>query len=127
MPLRVAMQSWNLHEVLREKENAMERIRREVEAVRSVTPSLAHETEAGSNILVSPVVCREVETEAIRQPGEARNPVTPLLIDETDRALAQIRARLIEAAENDSKLGRAKRISRQLRQIAAPVLGAILR
>jgi len=121
------MQSWNLHEVLREKENAMERIRREVEAVRSVTPSLAHETEVGSNILVSPVVCREVETEAIRQPGEGRNPVTPLLIDETDRALAQIRARLIEAAENDSKLGRAKRISRQLRQIAAPVLGAILR
>ena len=115
----------DVHEVLREKENAIERIRREVEALRSVKLLLTHETGSRSSIPAPPVACREVETEALSQLGEARNPAS-LLTDETEHALAKIRARLIEAAENDSKPGIAKKISRQLRQIAAP-LGAILR
>jgi hypothetical protein len=112
----------DIFEVLREKEAAIERVRREVKALRLVTPLLA---DAGSSI-PQPAVSRETRTEPVGQLGEALRTVAPLLVDETEDLDPEVRARLIEAAENDSKLGRAQKISRQLRHIAAPLLGANL-
>ena len=49
--------------------------------------------------------------------------VGPLLADERDEFDPGIRARLAEAAENDFKLSSRTGISRQIRRIAAPLLG----
>jgi hypothetical protein len=56
--------------------------------------------------------------------GDALRTVAPLLIDETDDVTPELRARLIEAGENDFKQGAGTKISRQLRHLAAPWLGA---
>jgi hypothetical protein len=121
----------NVYEVLREKEDAIERVRREVEALRSVTPLLVtpllvDKLDARLNVSAPSAARWEARTETVSELGEALRTVAPLLADETEDLLAKIRARLVEAAENDSKLSRAKTISRQLRQIAAPLLGANL-
>jgi hypothetical protein len=106
-----------VYEVLREKEDAIEQVRREVEALRSVTPLLS---DARSTI-PQPVVHREANTETVSQElGEALRTVSPLLVDETEDLDPEVRARLVEATENDSKLGRARKISRQLRHFATP-------
>ena len=108
----------DIYEVLREKEDAIERVRREVKALRLVIPLLA---DAKTSI-PQPAV----STEPVSHLGEALRTAAPLLIDETEDLDPEVRARLIEAAENDSKLGRAQKISRQLRHSAAPLLGANL-
>jgi hypothetical protein len=106
-----------VYEVLREKEDAIEQVRREVEALRSVTSLLS---DARSTI-PQPVVHREANTETVSQElGEALRTVAPLLVDETEDLDPEVRARLVEATENDSKLGRARKISRQLRHFATP-------
>jgi hypothetical protein len=53
----------DIYEVLREKEDAIKRVRREVEALRSVTPLLDDETGARSNIPAGPAVRMEATTE----------------------------------------------------------------
>jgi hypothetical protein len=106
-----------VYEVLREKEHAIEQVRREVEALRSVTPLLS---DARSTI-PQPVVHWEANTETVSQElGEALRTVSPLLVDETEDLDPEVRARLVEATENDSKLGTARKISRQLRHFATP-------
>jgi hypothetical protein len=116
----------DIYEVLREKEDAIERIRREVRALRSVTSLLDDKIDARLNVSAPPAAGVEVRTEMLSQKVAALSTAAPLLPDETDDVLGKIRARLVEAAENDSKLGRAQKISRQLRHIAAPLLGANL-
>jgi len=113
----------NVYEVLREKERAIERVRREIEALRSVSPLLADKTDARLNLSARPAA-REESTDTISQLGEALRTVAPLLADETEGIDPAIRARLIEAGENDSKLRESKKISRHLRLIAAPLLGS---
>ena len=113
----------DIYEVLREKEDAIESVRREVKALRLVIPLLA-DAQTSIPQLVVPTEAR-TET-GNQQLGEALRTVAPLLVDETEDLDPEVRARLIEAAESDSKLGRAQRISRQLRHIAAPLLGANL-
>ena len=112
----------DVYEVLREKENAIEQVRREVEALRSVTPLLS---DARSTI-PQPAVRREAGTETISQLGEALRTVAPLLVDETEDFDPEDRARLVEGAEKQFQSGRARRISRQLRHFATPLLGANL-
>jgi hypothetical protein len=112
----------DIYEVLREKEDAIERVRREVKALRLVIPLLAD----AKTSMPQPAVSTEARTEPVSQLGEALSTVAPLLVDETEDLDPEVRTRLIEAAENDSKLGRAQKISRQLRDIAAPLLGANL-
>jgi hypothetical protein len=112
----------DVYEVLREKEDAIERVRREVKALRLVIPLLA---DAKTSIQ-QPAVSTEARTEPVSQLGEALRTVAPLLVDETEDLDPEVRARLIEAAENDCKPVRAQKISRQLRHIAAPLLGANL-
>ena len=116
----------DIYEVLREKEDAIERVRREVNALRSVTPLLVDKMAARLNVSAPPAAGGEVRSEMVSQVVDALSTAAPLLADETDAVLAKLRARLVEAAENDAKLGRAQKISRQLRHIAAPLLGNIL-
>jgi len=116
----------DIHAVLREKQNALEQLRRELQALRSVTPLLDEDLGRGMDIPVPPVACQEVRTQTATQREEAVGTAAPLFADETD-VLAEIRARLVEAAENDRQLRRSNKISRALRHIAAPLLGASLR
>jgi hypothetical protein len=111
----------DVYDVLREKENAVERARQEVEVLRSVAPLLANETERSK---LEPAVRREATTEKVKQLREALRTVAPLLADEAYDLVAKIRARRIEEEANDAKLARAKKIFRQLRRITAPLLGA---
>lgn len=105
--------------VLREKEEAIEQVRREVEALRSVSPLLA---DARSNAL-QVAVRMDGRTQTASRLGEALRTVAALLVDETEDLDPEVRARLVEAAENGSKIGRAKQISRQLRHLAIPFAG----
>jgi hypothetical protein len=100
----------NVYTVLREKESAIEQIRREVQALRSVTPLLAD------------AVHREATNGAVSELGEALRTAAPLLVDDAEDFDPEIRARLVEAAESDFKLGRASKISRHLKHIASPWL-----
>ncbi len=100
----------DVYSLLREKENAIEQIRREVQALRSVTPLLS---DAGHSMAM---------TGAVGELGEALRTAAPLLVDETLDVDPEIRARLVEAAEKDFKAGRASKISRHLKHIAFPGL-----
>jgi hypothetical protein len=113
----------DVYEVLREKEQAIEQVRREVEALRSVTPLLS---DARSTI-PQPAVRRGAGRETISQLGEALRTVAPLLVDETEDFDPEVRARLVEGAEKQFQSGRARRISRQLLHFATPLLRANLR
>jgi len=110
----------DVYQVLREKVDAIAQVRREVEALRSVSPLLA---DARSNSLY---LAEHKEARALTssEMGDALRTVAPLLIDETDDVTPELRARLIEAGENDFKQGAGTKISRQLRHLAAPWLGA---
>jgi hypothetical protein len=109
----------DIQEILREKECAIERVRREVEALRSVSPFLS---DSGPSIPHS--VRSETSTDRVSQLREALNTVAPLLVDETDGFDPGLRARLVEAGESDRTHSRAKKISHHLRQWATPLLGA---
>jgi hypothetical protein len=110
----------DVYQVLREKVHAIAQVRREVEALRSVSPLLA---DARSN---SPHLAahKEAKTLTSSEMGDALRTVAPLLIDETDDVTPELRARLIEAGENDLKQGAGTKISRQLKHLAAPWRGA---
>ena len=109
----------DIQQLLREKEEAIEQVRREVEALRSVTPLLS---ESGIFIPQSFVYGKAgIETDAAIVAALAT--VGPLLADEHDEFDPGIRARLAEAAENQFKLSTTNGLSRQLRRIAAPLLG----
>ena len=104
----------DINQLLREKEHAIEQVRLEVDALRSVSPLLSDRVPV--NVLYG-----EAGTDASTELVAALRTVAPLLVDETDEFDPGIRARLIEAAESDFNLGSAKRISRQLRHIVGLV------
>jgi hypothetical protein len=110
----------DIQELLKEKECAIEQLRREVEALRSVSPLLS---DAGPDI-PHPVVLCQTSTERASQLGDDLRTIAPLLVDETDEFDPGLRARLVEAAESERNLSRKRTIRHQLRQLAAPLLGA---
>jgi hypothetical protein len=114
----------NLYEVLKEKEDAVERVRREIAVLRAVTPLLADESDVKSNIPASAVACRKVGAEPVSQLRDALRTVAPLLADDFEEHIVRLRARLIEAAEHDPKLCGSETVLRHLRHIAASWLGA---
>lgn len=106
-------------EVLREKEHAIEQLRREIEALYSVTPLLAD----GKSTDPRAVGRWQVSTEITSDLGEAVRTAAPLLMDEVEEFDPDVRARLIQAGEDESKRGKTNIFSRHLRHIAAPLLG----
>jgi len=113
----------DIQEVLKEKECAIEQVRREVEALRSVSPFLSN---AVPNI-PQPAFLGDANPERASQLGEALRTITPLLVDDADELDPGLRARLVEAGESERNLGRTKTFAHQLRQLAAPLLGANFR
>jgi len=105
----------NVQEVLRAKKSAVERVRREVEALRLVTLLLADEADGGWDTCLQPAVTAE-ETDKVASPRA----------HETEDFRAEIPARATEATVNDVRFARAKKISRQLRRIAEPLFGTLV-
>jgi hypothetical protein len=102
----------DVQELLRAKESAVERVRREVEALRLVTLLLE---DSGSDTCL-----RSART------AEGTHKVASLCADETEDFPAEIPARAPEAVANDVRFARAKKISRQLRRIAEPWFGTLV-
>jgi len=105
----------DIRELLEEKEQAVQQLRREVEALRSLIPWFS---ERG--ISISKSFIKEGGVEATTAIGTALQTAGPLLIEQ-DGFNSEIRARLAEAAENDLKLSQTNRFSRGLRRIASPL------
>jgi hypothetical protein len=104
----------DIQEVLRAKESAVERVRREVEALRLVTLLLADDEDSRWDTCLRSTVTAE-ETPK----------VASLYADGTEDFPAEIPARATEAAANEVRFARAKKISRQLRRIAEPWFGTL--
>lgn len=104
----------DIQQLLREKEHAIEQVRLEVDALRSVTPLLSDRVPVNA---LSEETRAEVSTELVA----ALHTVAPLLVDETAEFDSRIRARLVEAAENDFNLRTASKLSRQLKHIVGLV------
>ena len=105
----------NVQELLRAKQSAVELVRREVEALRLVTPLLADEADSGWNTCLQLAVTAE-ETDKVASPRA----------HEPEDLRDKIPARTTEAAANDSKFAGANKIARQLRRIAEPLFGTLL-
>ena len=116
----------NVYEVLREKEEAVAQVRREIETLRSATPWLVSEKNTRLDISERPAEYLEVMKEAVGQTGDALGPPLTPAVDEMEEALDKIRMRLVEAADDESKLRGPKKISRHLRHMAASLLGTTL-
>ena len=108
----------DIRELLKEKEQAVDQVRREVEALRSLVPCFS---ERGIFIPRS-LIYRDGGIEAEAAIGTALRTAGPLLIEE-DGFNSEVRARLVAASENDLELSKTNRISRGLRRIAAPLFG----
>jgi hypothetical protein len=105
----------DIQQLLREKEDAIEQVRLEVDALRSVSPLLSDGVRVNT-------LYKDAGTDAPAELVEALRTVAPLLVDERDEFDPGIRARLIEAAERDVNLSTAKKLSHQLKHIAGLVV-----
>jgi hypothetical protein len=103
-----------IQDLLREKEHAIEQVRLEVDALRSVSPLLSDGVPVNS-------LFGEAGTDDSTELVAALRTVAPLLVDETVEFDPGIRARLIEAAESDCKLSTARKLSDQLKHIVGLV------
>jgi hypothetical protein len=109
----------DIEEVLREKERAIEQLRREIEALYSVTPLL----DGGKSSNPQAEWRSEMNIETASDLGDALRTAAPLLMDDADEFDPGVRARLVEAGESECNRGRGRSLSRHLRHIAAPLLG----
>jgi hypothetical protein len=105
----------NVQEILSAKQSAVERVRREVEALRLVTRLLADEADSGWDTCSQPAMTAE-ETDKVASPRA----------HQTEDFRAEIPARATEAVANHVRFARAKKISRQLRRIAQPWFGTLV-
>ena len=108
----------DIEEVLKEKQIAIEKVRREIEALYSVTPLLSDGPED-----TQPNVGLAGEAGRADELKDAMRTVAALLVDDADEFDAGVRARLIEAAMADSQRHQPSRFSVQLRHLAGPLLG----
>src|ERR1700758_2623543 len=88
----------DVYEVLGEKKNAVERLRREVAALRSVA-WLADETATLSNVPVQPNIYIESASERVSRHREALRTAAPLLADEAYDVADRIRALRVSSAQ----------------------------
>jgi hypothetical protein len=109
----------NINEILEEKELAIERLRREIEALQSVTPLFAEPRAIADT---SPASLQPTN-ESAQQLHEALRTVAPLLLDDAEELDPDLRARLADASEADCRQMANSRLTRHLKQITAPLLG----
>jgi hypothetical protein len=101
----------NIDEVLREKNNAVEQVRREVEALRLVAPLLAEAGDSSGSVLLQPVMT-----------GDATHETDWNHSEQSGNSRAKVPAKGIRST-TDAGFAKAKKISSQLRRITAPLLG----
>jgi hypothetical protein len=103
----------DVYEVLRAKEILIERLRREVEALRVVAPLLNDEGDDGS-LADSPANGTESDAQSVRS---IKRLVRARLPEKSDRETAMV--------ADEETAGTAQRISGRLRRLARPVLDAV--
>ena len=104
----------DVYEVLREKEIAIERVRGELEALRSVCHLLCDERDSTSGAFESGVERKE-KSDVLR------------LANEREYALARIRARLVDTRPKSIKKGSGSSVLIQFRQVAVGASRTFLR
>jgi protein TonB len=82
----------DVYEILREKEHAVERVRREVEALRSVAPWLTEEAATRSRVPLQQSVPMEAPREMVSRQREALRRATSPVADETRDLAGKIRS-----------------------------------
>lgn len=103
----------DVYEVLREKEIAIERVRREIEALRLALPLLNDEGDSTTNTLESGI--SEEKAEVFSPAGESED------------ALARIRGRFVETGQKGIKEGTGRRVLLQFKDIALSVSRTFLK
>ena len=104
----------DVYEVLREKGIAIERVRREIEALRSVCHLLGDEGDSTSDALESSVERKE-QSDMLRPANERED------------ALARIRARLVDTRTRSIKKRSGSSVLLQFRQVALDASRTFLR
>jgi hypothetical protein len=104
----------HVYEVLREKEIAIERVRREIEALRSVCHLLCDEGDSTSDAFESGVERKE-KSDVLRPANERGD------------AVARIRARLVDTRPKSVKKGSGSSVLLQFRQVALGASRTFLR
>jgi len=107
----------DVYEVLRKKERAVERLHREITALRVVAALLADDADLGPAFRVEPSVRTVAGAQRVRSQEPLRTAETPAA-DESDRLESEI--------ASEMKLGAAKRISNRLKRLATPLLSAVI-
>ena len=105
----------SIQEVLEEKSIAVERVRREIEALRLVAELLADEGESTWSAGL-----------AFATTDEPVDPVVSSLPAEPEYLHEEVAVLVPEAEEGDVRFSRAKRFSQQLKRIAEPLLGTLV-
>ena len=105
----------DVYEVLQEKENALERVDREIEALRLVAPLLTDDTDTLPVLATAPFVREVVDAQRLRQKGPLRA-ARPAVTNEPGR--------WSKGATDYLKSETAKRISSRLKRLVTPLLNA---
>ena len=104
----------DLYEVLRAKEMRIQKLVRELEALRLVAPLLTDDTDTGS-LLTDAALQGESDDRSVRSKGRAgkgRPPVTRQRSETT-------------AVTDEAEVGAAQKISSRLKRLATPLLNAV--
>lgn len=105
----------DVYEILREKEAAVERVRREIEALQFVSHLLQDEADASWDIRSQSAM-----------PGGLADESTSFLAHDEEDLPAELTVPETEAVANDGRSSTAKVISRQLKRIAQPLFGTLV-
>ena len=104
----------NIYDLIRQKETELESLERDIAALRVVAPLLVEGANGISEVPQEMLTQRqERSTPACHQPieqPEAISVAAPLLIDASDDLAEKIRARRLQATDNEAKSGRFRRI-----------------
>lgn len=105
----------DLYEVLRAKEMRIQKLVRELEALRLVAPLLTDDTDTGSLLTDAAAFQGESDDRSVRSKGRAgkgRPPVTRQRSETT-------------AVTDEAEVGAARKISSRLKRLATPLLNAV--
>jgi hypothetical protein len=105
----------DVYEILRLKEMRIQKLVRELEALRLVAPLLIDDTDSGSVLADAAAAQGEADSQSVRSKGRAgkgRSPVTRQRSETT-------------AVTDEAEVGAAQRISSRLKRLATPLLNAV--
>ena len=108
----------DVYAVLKEKEIAIERVRREIEALRLVCKMIESEKDSGVDSI-------RITLASSMEPEERTDVVST--VDEKTAALEQIRARFVEAGQKEIKKENGRSVLLQFRWVALNVSHTFLK